>query len=350
MVTAENFLQVVKANQPLIRILSPYSGYRKVVYYQCLVCDYTDSKYPGNIVSKGCPKCNRKVSTKPRATKCTHREYLLKIKSRFGNSITVLEEYKDSGTPILHRCNDCLRERLRRPYHILKSSGCRCMSEKKHRQLLKERHGSSIKLLSYRTGESPRKATKSTEYWKKSKYRCQCGNVWWTFSALKSGCPVCSKGNICGNTIKEGKVKGKLFKYQGYELWAVKWLISNTSLKASEIHSYASRKVPFIKWKRGKKTKLHFPDLFVPKTNTLYEVKSLATLGIVNFKRVTPATMFYSVQAKARAAKAQGYNYEVMLMLDEDIRLFLPENWLELRYLQFKQTLISLNCGDSKCG
>lgn len=71
---------------------------------------------------------------------------------------------------------------------------------------------------------------------------------------------------------------GGIIKYQGYE----HYLLDELLLEYKEDEIITERKeIPEI-WYIGKDNKTHryFPDIFIPKTNTIYEVKSEYTLNI----------------------------------------------------------------------
>lgn len=135
------------------------------------------------------------------------------------------------------------------------------------------------------------------------------------------------------------KIGRKIFKVQGYEEKALHWLITNKKLKPSEVSVYSEGTVPYISWVSGGRTKYHFPDIFVSKSNTLYEVKSKATIGLTGFVRLTPAEIFKSVKAKALKAIEQGFKYEVLLMTESGERLKLPKDWYTLTFKEFKSIM-----------
>jgi hypothetical protein len=73
--------------------------------------------------------------------------------------------------------------------------------------------------------------------------------------------------------------------------------------------------------------------------NTLYEVKSKATIGLARFVRLTPAEIFKSVKTKAIKAIEHGFKYEVLLMTESGERLKLPKDWYTLTFKEFKSIM-----------
>lgn len=91
---------------------------------------------------------------------------------------------------------------------------------------------------------------------------------------------------------------GAVRRVQGYEPFALDILLK----EFTEEQIVTERKlVPRIAYPDGEKQRYHFPDIFIPHTNTLIEVKSTWT-----YKCTTD-----NVQKKAAAAAQQGYVYEI---------------------------------------
>ena len=340
--TPEQFKKELKQTHPKIKLLSNYSGWRARVEYMCMDCGIQSAKYSYSLLTKGCGTCNRKVSDKPHANRFSPEEYKQKVKTVHGKAIKVIGEYIGGRNRIMHECNSCSNKWDALPEHILRGVGCnKCRGksltqrEQEHKANLKQRHGTKIKLLTF-GGVSKRTS--------KSEYLCSCGNTWKTSAATveKHGCPACAprKGRN-GNRLKTLAINRRTFQVQGYEGYAIEWLVKNTKIKASEIEVYASGKVPFIKWNDGKKDRYHFPDIYIKKLNMLCEVKSVSTFGLKAFKRSTPNSMFKSIRQKAIEALNQGFKYKMLLMKDNGERIKLPKNWFEmsLRELKSKVTI-----------
>ena len=72
--------------------------------------------------------------------------------------------------------------------------------------------------------------------------------------------------------------------------------------------------------------------MYIPKLNTIVEVKSNYTLGLTGKKR--PNTkMWRQNQAKAKATLASGYKYKMMVMHEDGTRSMLPKGWYDMKAL-----------------
>lgn len=126
-------------------------------------------------------------------------------------------------------------------------------------------------------------------------------------------------------TSKLVSVDGVDFRVQGYEERALRWIISNRDVLATEILSgYDGRDTPPIieyLW-RGKMRK-YFPDFYIPKLNLVVEVKSSYTL-------LGEPSYLISNKRKAKACKRAGYRYALMVMDARGDRIPLPKDWVTL--------------------
>lgn len=341
--------EVAEARGKEIKVVGQYNGYNRKIAHRCVKHSITWEVTPNNIMyGQGCPECALEARRRKRKPETSQNEYEALVKKTHGKVLEVVGDYIDGkNAKFLHRCTKCGREWETTARRVLLGHGCascnssKLVSEAEYRRRLKADQYKSVKLLSFRTGA----AIRSNGAGKKSVFECRaCSNKWETSvqSILAGyGCPACAptKG---GNSsqYKEIVIKGKVFYVQGYEGKAIEWLLDNYNLKPSDIHTYSSRKVPFITWKdeaTGKR-RYHFPDIFVPKLNKIFEVKGLATIGFTKYKRLTRTTMFNSVKRKSIKAKAQGFKYEVMLMADQvgSVRIPLPKNWEALSAKEFR--------------
>ena len=89
---------------------------------------------------------------------------------------------------------------------------------------------------------------------------------------------------------------GKEISIQGYEGVVINDLLKTINEEELSIHL-----VPKIFYEYEGQTKFHLPDIFIPKTNTLIEVKSPYTLNIKLEQNL----------AKQKAAQGQGFIYEI---------------------------------------
>lgn len=99
---------------------------------------------------------------------------------------------------------------------------------------------------------------------------------------------------------------------QGYEDFALSWLLANTKIKPSEICCGRDRQVPKIKYQVASGvTKVYYPDIFVPKHNLIVEVKSEYSY------RARLSTNL----RKAAACMAQGYQFRFLVMAKDGSRV-----------------------------
>ena len=134
----------------------------------------------------------------------------------------------------------------------------------------------------------------------------------------KSGCPHCKVQSANRYLRKQVRIQGCSFSVQGYEPQALKWLTKVHGVRARDI--VCGSGVPLIPYKVKGVHRTHYPDFYVPSTNTLYEVKSTWTLLAQNKEWST-------ILAKRSHAKAMGYKYVILLMTQDGVRLKLPKQW-----------------------
>jgi ferredoxin-like protein FixX len=137
------------------------------------------------------------------------------------------------------------------------------------------------------------------------------------------GCLHCGQARVRTHKYKDVKVRGKLFRLQGYEPAALKYIMANKGVRAKDIE--AGKRVPVITYKHGKRKRTHYPDFWIPAQNRLIEVKSPWTLGLIG--AYTDKHYFEECKAKRTAALAAGYKYTLLLFNGLGERIHLPLNW-----------------------
>lgn len=95
-------------------------------------------------------------------------------------------------------------------------------------------------------------------------------------------------------------IEGVLFKVQGFEPQAIRYLI-NSGVLVDNIKY--GKDVPRIKYVYNTKNKVYYPDLFVKQNNTIYEVKCKYTYEQHKKKNI----------AKAKATAAIGYTHITLI-------------------------------------
>ena len=119
---------------------------------------------------------------------------------------------------------------------------------------------------------------------------------------------VFDRSNKSRYKFKEFEYGGKQFtKLQGYEPQAIVYMVEQMNIPIEDV--YHGKQVPHISYNFNNKSKTYFPDLFVPTTNTLYEVKSTYTYN----------NMLEINKAKRQAAINAGYNH-ITIVFEQDAK------------------------------
>lgn len=131
----------------------------------------------------------------------------------------------------------------------------------------------------------------------------------YTFAGV--GCSECAKRHY---TVK---ISGRTLKVQGYERFALPEILADNDLHISQIfeakHPDKKRRPPRITWydtETGEKS-YHYPDFWVPHLNTVIEIKSKWTAGLLDNSGKNTSK---NVLAKKKAAELAGYKYVIFVV------------------------------------
>lgn len=163
--------------------------------------------------------------------------------------------------------------------------------------------------------------------------RHSCGHVFrankntFTEGSRLGRCPTCF-----GTSRQSYDVvyEGKSFRVRGYEEIALQELLE--IYDATEIMSQKEVGFPVIYYKH-KGPRKYYPDFYIPATNTIVEVKSTATAGLIETHNHIFGDHWPQLQAKAKQCLRYGYNFELMLYIGVDNKLVtakMPDNWMYL--------------------
>ena len=157
------------------------------------------------------------------------------------------------------------------------------------------------------------------------------------FERSGSRCPECF-GAKPGST-KELEINGKTYHCMGYEPLAIASLLKNNP--DIELVTSRDRRMPRIDY-MSKKRARYMPDIYIPKRNTIIEVKSPATMGLIP-EGYYPfgydhQNSFRRTKAKARQCIRMGYRFELWLYSNGK-RLAVPKNWLDMTRLQMANAI-----------
>lgn len=154
------------------------------------------------------------------------------------------------------------------------------------------------------------------------------------------GCLHCGQARIRTHKYKDVTVQGKRFRVQGYEHFALKYIVKKLGVRASQIKT--GKRIPTVAYSFGKRERMHYPDMWIPEQNRLVEIKSPWTLGIIGAYVDKP--YFEEVKAKRAAAVAAGYEYSLLVFNGKGERVPLPKNWHTLTKAQMRKYLKTLDC------
>lgn len=196
--THEEFVKEVnETHNNAIVVLSKYVNARTPVMVRCIKCNYEWKTRSKNLTGKyatGCPNCWEK------RLRNLHKEKNIKAKNEFNEKlkkihngkITPLEDYKDSRTKILVKCENGHIFKAQ-PNSLLSGHGCiQCFNEqqtKDHNEFVNEvdkKYKGKIKVIG--------KYKNANE---KVKVKCSCGYVWNVSPTVllkrktSEGCPKC---------------------------------------------------------------------------------------------------------------------------------------------------------------
>lgn len=304
--------------------------------HKCFECGADFLSLKSTIVGgRGCPTCEGRVvpTTRARYTEETfqtalsavHKNILLKPNT-FGGlgkkatfRCTHHGEFERSAKETLKGgCPDCIKEAVR---------NVRMLDKETWQKRIFDTHGDKIRLLGQYLGVAN----------KKYRFKCQvCFNTWKAqlpaVAQSGTGCPHCAnqKKAKAGFRVKVFERDGVVFRVQGWEYQAICWILDKKpSIKASDILTESSSRIPVIRYKFGRKHKNYYPDLYIPKLNLLIEVKSSFTLGLTGSRG--SQKMWRQNQAKAKASIDSGYKYKMMVMEEDGTRRFLPADWYNMK-------------------
>jgi hypothetical protein len=321
---------------PHIHFAESYKGSSEFTKF---VCDYHGkfSMKPGYLRTNifGCPECVKEEKTKT-TTEYTIKEIKCALKS------LAISKYKIIGftqSQIRHKNTtmvECIcpdhGKKLVRPYRALQGKICsqcslissatkRTRTPESYKQRVKELHGTKIQVLEdYKGARTP------------SLHGCDRGHTWMVVptTVLKGtiGCPHCHKTGIVKQRVyKLGK---RSVQVQGYEYLALDILTKEQKKNPKSILVGLDGKVPVIDYYFSGIKRKHYPDIFIPSENRLIEVKGIWTFGMCSARGQTEEQIkhtFYKNQAKIKAAKAQGFDYEMWVFGKDKTLLKLPKYW-----------------------
>lgn len=128
-------------------------------------------------------------------------------------------------------------------------------------------------------------------------------------------------------------VRGKRFVVQGYEIHAIKPALKTLKITSKDLRASAVDEVPTVRYTYGGKSRIYFPDFYVPRLNLMIEVKGSYTL-------LGSRDIFDLVKAKAKATIDEGYEYALLLVrkVNGEFKCTrLRKSWIEMSYREARR-------------
>lgn len=133
--THEQYLEEVAIKNPNIEVIGTYITARTAIEHRCKKHNVVWNTSPYSILrGVGCYKCSsEKIRNK---LVKSDSQYINELKE-INPNIKVVEEYKNSLTPILHKCLVCNCEWKGTPANILAGSGCpKCKNSRGEKEII----------------------------------------------------------------------------------------------------------------------------------------------------------------------------------------------------------------------
>ena len=195
--THEEYVEELKVKNPTVEVVDEYVNAQTKIMHHCLKHDVYWEVLPVNaLAGKGCKEC-MKEKNRNKFIK-SHDTYVQQVKD-ISPHIDVLDEYIDSETPILHRCNKHHVEWMAYPGNILKGYGCKKCGFEKIGDKKRKKHDDYIKELSLLNPDVIALENYVNAY-TPILHKCMKHNISWKITpsgALAGhGCPECHKERL----------------------------------------------------------------------------------------------------------------------------------------------------------
>lgn len=121
-----------------------------------------------------------------------------------------------------------------------------------------------------------------------------------------------------GFKIREVTIQGKTFRVRGFEVEAIRWLVTQANIPVTSILTTAAEGVPSIAYydKELKRERVYHPDILVDIKGRKYiiEVKSTYTCGLHKRKSGHTSGNFQRIKATANATIDAGYPFKLLIV------------------------------------
>ena len=311
-----------------VKCLTPYVGRSKKCDFQCTICGSVWTTV-AHLAANGCRSCNIKARGKQLA------QY---TQAAFDKSLPInvrrMSPYIALNSLCTFKCRTCKTQWTTKAQRGLRK-GCPTCNKMVQTQSSRKTDAQFRKELAALDANIAVLDAYVNSHTRLSFQHRLCGNIWPALPSniLKGrGCPKCKL------RMKSVRLGNKDVLVRGYEDRAIEYML--TLFKPKQINVHNEKQVPNIAYTFRGSNRTYFPDMYVPHINTLVEVKSTSTIGLLgNWFNAKPSELFYNTRAKARAVIAEGYKFKLLIMTEHNEPLCIPVNWHSLSFKQFKEAL-----------
>lgn len=312
-----------------IKLISNYTNSQTRVTLKCSK-GHTWDALPRSVTSQrkngkfsGCRKCSYLTPKKKVYSQALFKRKLETTKVR----AKPLEKYKGAKTKIKWGCVDCKHRWSATPSNVFSKRSCPKCARKDNNALDVLEVTKRIKHLKIKIDLN--------NYTSASKrYSCEClscGHKWEpilsTLIRQKYGCPICANNNTGYRRYKH-KIHGRIFETQGYEHLALKHIIEEKGVSASDIKTGIN--VKRFSYREKNKTRTYLPDIQVG--NRIIEVKSEYTM-------LGREAWFKNLVRKRQAVVGAGLKFSLYVYDKKERKIKLPRNWYTMKYAKIKSFL-----------
>lgn len=279
-----------------------------------------DRKLCDNKKKSGCPACSREIQRQS-LTKWTTESLVAHLRSVHGDEYDYSTvKYTTYSGPVTITCrkhgpwdSTILAQTTKGSKAKKLGQGCpECWNERRSKNVTIEHlveanervHGGAYDLS---------KITEITSWDQQLEVGCPKHGIFQVGRApfiAGSGCPCCYRDHKI-------VIRGREFQVQGYERFALEGILNDNDLHVDDIfegkHPVKEKRPPRIDYKFEGQWRSHYPDFWIPKLNTLIEIKSEYTAGLS--KRDSDADLKRrQLRAKKKFSEAAGYKYVIFVV------------------------------------
>lgn len=224
------------------------------------------------------------------------------------------------GSRLWGCCPSCYREELSSKLTVV---ACSRMTTQKYQEKLDRTHEGRIVV----DGEYDPTA--------RINLRCMdCGFRWQRNRRCRAnGCPNCTqlKREFSWARHEDVTIRSRRFRVQGYEGAALRLLARDFSVR--DLEDAQRHKIVISLGYRGNRQLRYYPDLYIRPTNTVVEVKSMATSGLERMKKWTLSAL----QERARATRRAGFKFRLMVLDSSGAEVKIPRGWIRMSACDVKR-------------